>query len=139
MNRLRFFLLVLLMVLLPLRGALGAVQACAGAARLVPEQGLSAPIALQHQAVAAFHAHHPGAMDHMDHMDHGEHATSVPQADQLPDPGCSDCIALCCLLPLPMATLPVLPALPAALACFAEPGVPAASFLCDGQERPPRS
>lgn len=146
------------MVLLPLRGALGAVQACAAAATVpgvASDLVLTATAAMDHPGGADHGGHpgHPDPADHLDHQKHWDHSDhrahldqqtpagqgAHPQGGALPEPGCSDCMAWCCLLPLPVATLPALPALPAAMACFAEPGAPAASFVCDGQERPPRS
>ena len=117
MKSLRIWLLLLLAVLLPIRGAIAAPLPCAG-------EGRPAHVG---QAHAAGHAHH----QHMSHMGHaGEHD----------DAGKCNLCASCCLgATLPATFSPAVAAIDEAGASFAVLQASAPTFLSDGQERPPRS
>ncbi len=128
MNTARLWLLLLLAVLLPIRGAVAGAMLC-------PAGGAGMPAALQAVAAQAGHhdmsthtaAHEHGGAGHQDHHDHGS-------TDR-----CNMCSAFCSLTPM-LSDVPRLPA-PTALPAlkFPEFASPAPSFLSDGQERPPRS
>lgn len=114
MKSVRICLLLLLVLLLPIRGAVAAAMMCP-----VEDAG-------RHEmAASAAHAH--AGAGHHDGHDHGA-------ADK-----CHMCSAFCALTPL-VGDTPRLPE-PAALPAvrFPEFPAPAASFLSDGQDRPPRS
>ncbi|MCE4538881.1 hypothetical protein LXT12_16630 [Pelomonas sp. P7] len=113
MRLLRIWLLVVLALLLPLRGAVAAAMLC---------QPLAAGPAMHQLA-------HAGQGHEACHQDYG-------QATQ---DRCHVCAAFCALTPLPAAgsDLPEPPE--AASAAFPEPWLPPASFLSGGQERPPRT
>jgi len=130
---LRICLLVLLAVLLPVRGALAAAMVCAPAgsamASLVAAPGDQGAM--------------PCHMD-MDGNDAGQPAASaLGEGDAQPHPDktdrCNLCSASCSATPL-LHDVPGI-AEPGGLASASYPDVPAAApnFLCDGQERPPRS
>ncbi|MFT3718477.1 hypothetical protein [Pseudorhodoferax sp.] len=134
MNRLRLprpWLILLLAVLLPLRGALAMALPCAPAATAA--------------ATAQAHAsHHEARAMEQAHADcHG--SLAAPTVEPGPDDahaahqGCTHCAAFCTLTPLAdsgsAAADP--PALPAA--AFPPLAIAAARFERDGPERPPRS
>ena len=114
MKTVRICLLLLLVLLLPFRGAVAAAMLC-------PVEGQA------HHDVGMQAAHAHAGADH--HDDHGHGA---------PDK-CNMCYAFCALTPLAGAApkLPEPAALPAVK--FPEFPAPAPSFLSDGQERPPRT
>ncbi len=122
----RIWLLLLLALLLPIRGAMAAAMLCpGGSAGLQSELRLADP-----------HAGH--AMDHGaapvgdGAAHHGDHAAEA--ADK-----CNMCSAFCSLTPLASESprLPEPEALPGIK--FPDLCTPAPSFLSDGQERPPRT
>lgn len=111
----RIWLLLLLAVLLPLRGAVAAAMPCAAGS-----SGM-------HGAQAGHHGMASHVAGQGQAHDHGA-------ADM-----CNMCSAFCSLTPLP-SHAPALPepeALPAVK--FPDLSTPAPSFLSDGQERPPRT
>jgi hypothetical protein len=117
-RNLRIWILLLLAVLLPLRGAVAAGMPC-------PAAGAGSPTELR------VHDH---AMAHpvMDTAEH-EHADAGE-----PDT-CNVCSAFCSVTP-PLSSIPALFALLEATdVSYPDVSAPAASFLSDGQERPPRS
>ena len=142
MRTVRIWLLLLLAVLVPVRGAVAAAMLCP-----MPGAGGQVKLTLQHQAsLPAHHAmdeatadaghasmqDHPGAQ-HDHGAGHHEHGTSN-QPDK-----CNMCSAFCSLTPLVSTTLTVAPPLEIAHSAFPPLSAPAPSFLSDGQERPPRS
>jgi hypothetical protein len=128
----RLWLVILLAVLLPVRGAFAAAMMCPPTGQ-GPQQieqahhGAHAVASLQ----AAEHQHglHP-------HHAAGEHDTH--KAPTAPD-GCNVCVAFCSLIPM-ASSLPTVaqPQLVSALS-FPELLAPAPSFTSGGQDRPPRS
>ena len=123
MKSLRIWLLLLLAVLLPIRGAIAAALPCAG-------EGLPAHVA---QAHAAAHAQHQ-------HMSHVGHASPLGHAGEHGDDGKCNLCASCCLgATLPATFSPAIAAIEEAGASFAVLQASAPTFLSDGQERPPRS
>jgi uncharacterized protein involved in copper resistance len=125
---LRIWLLVLLAVLLPVRGALAAAMVCA------PSGGASAPVT----AHGDHDAHHGDAGGGHEHAvaDHGN-GHDPAHADQTDT--CNLCSASCSATPL-LHDVPGI-AEPYGLTSATYPDVAAAAptFLSDGQERPPRS
>lgn len=115
----RLWLVLLLSVLLPVRGALAAAMAWPSA---------SAPVAGQVADDAAMPCDMPGMETPAPHAQDGAH----------PDK-CSTCESCCAGTALPSSP-PALPG-PQAIATAAFPAVdaPATRFLADGQDRPPRS
>jgi hypothetical protein len=109
----RIWLLVLLAVLLPVRGAVAAAMLCPPA--------------------------NP-AHEHADHQ-HAEHDADAPGASGHDDGfgKCNLCCDLCSMTPM-LSALPSIPT-PLNLSSVSFPDLfaPAPSFLSDGQERPPRS
>lgn len=117
-KRTRFWLLLFIAVLLPLRGAVAAAMLC----------GL--PVSPAQHAPAAGHEAH-----HATHHGSGHHE---PKASPVADK-CNLCAASCCLTPLASAPPVVAAPLEVGTVLFPEVDAPPASFLSDGQERPPRS
>lgn len=118
MKTLRLWLLVLLALLLPLRGALAAAMVCAPAALTAPAE---------HEA----HAHHGDGA--------GAHAAQHEPGTADGTDRCNVCSASCAATPLPQQPPGV--AEPPGLAAAPYPDVAAAApdFVSDGQDRPPRS
>jgi hypothetical protein len=115
----RIWMLVLLAVLLPLRGAVAAFMPCANGQHEVSV--IPAPLGADQ---AASCAHHPNR---------GE--SGLVHAA-----GCSNaCAALCSGAPMTAALPAVKGPLEPARVMFPALALPALSFCCDGQDRPPRS
>jgi len=114
---LRVCLLVVLAVLVPVRGAMGAAMPCMPA-------GLEMPAEVQMQVHDG--AHHPC---------HDEASSEASQQTQ----SCERCAAFCSLTPL-LQSVPAL-AEPQGLGTMAFPDLnaPSPSFESGGPERPPRS
>lgn len=131
----RIWLLVLLAVLLPVRGAVAAAMLCP-----VGSTGMQNELRMHehpagHEALDHGMAHEHGSDDH-DHAsaDHHHEGQGQGSADK-----CNTCSAYCCLTPL-VSDLPTLPEPIGSTALkFPRHSFPAPSFLSDGQERPPRS
>lgn len=132
----RIWLLLLLALLLPVRGAVAAAMMCP-----VPGSGPEAQRMVQghpggHEGVDdVMPSHHHDAHDHSnsDHPD--EHSGHEHAASE----GCSTCSAYCSLTPYVGTLPPVLPPLDLAAVRFADLPAPPPSFVSDGQERPPRT
>lgn len=140
MNGWRFFLIGLLCLLLPVRGAVAAAVLCGSG-----DQGAAAAAQLadlpQATDDAALHPAHP----HHHHADAGANASAadsstshLPHGSTAHAGGCHTCAAFCGAAALPSAPL-VLPAVPAPSALRFPPLTLAASvYQTDGQDRPPR-
>ena len=133
MKTLRICLLILLAVLLPIRGAVAAAMLC-------PPAGMSSPSGASASVDHAMHHHE--AMAEAADQQHGDHHASgadVGGTDVGGTGKCNLCCAFCGMTPL-LSSLPTVPMpLMSAAVSFPDFSVPAASFLSDGQERPPRS
>jgi hypothetical protein len=127
MRRFRVWMLVLLAVLLPARGAMAAAMLCAPSGPGVPAQMAPA----QDRA-----AHDAGAHDHSRH-EHGggAHDHHAPASQDK----CNLCSATCSLTPLVKHVAGVEVPRDLKTAAFPDLAAPAPSFLSDGQERPPRT
>jgi hypothetical protein len=130
-KKLRVWLMVLLMLLLPARGALAAAMLC------LPQEGNQN--AMVHHAGAE-----SGANDHASHG-HGPHAHAddAQSGDDgdLASPGsddCNLCAGFCSLTPIASA-VPDLHHPSAQAALTPATSAPAPSFVLDGEERPPRT
>lgn len=138
---LRVWLLVLLAVLLPVRGAMAAAIGCAPAGAPVSSQAVVAGAGAGHHA----HAHDGAAHGHADagHA-HAGHGTAEGHAG-VHDDGkshldkCNLCSASCSATPLVREVAGVPELNDAGSATFPSLFAPAPTFLSDGQERPPRS
>ncbi|MBX3624041.1 MAG: hypothetical protein KF892_03430 [Rhizobacter sp.] len=141
MKQLRLWLVVLLVALLPVRGAMAAAMLCA-------KTGASGQ-AIELRVATAEHAHHGDHHDdhHGDHhanhhaaaqVQHGHHGEASQDAAGH-DNKCTMCSAFCSATPLPSAV----PQLPepgtAGTTQFADLHAPAPIFQSGGPERPPRS
>jgi hypothetical protein len=126
---LRLWLLVLLAVLLPVRGAMAGAMLCSPAG-----VGTQQELRTLHEHAADSSAQ---AGPHA-----GHHHLQAAHHDEAADPGhdkCNLCSAFCSLTPL-LSDMPgVPPPLEVPAESFPDFSAPAPSFLSDGQERPPRS
>jgi hypothetical protein len=133
----RIWLLVLLAVLLPVRGAVAAAMLCPPAGASGQGAVAMAGSEMDHHAMdVADHAAH----EHADHQ-HAEHDSDAPTTAGHHDGlgKCNLCCDFCSFTPL-LSTLPSVP-VPLDLSSVSFPDLfaPAPNFLSDGQERPPRS
>jgi hypothetical protein len=122
---LRIWLLVLLAILLPLRGAIAAAVPCADIGHHAPA---AAPTTHHHMHATAVAAEAAASTGHGTH--HHDHAG----IDK-----CNLCSSCCSTAPLLLTFSPTVPALDGPAADFPLVQAPAPTFLSDGQERPPRS
>lgn len=124
--------MLLLMLLLPVRGAMAAAMLC------LPQDGMQN---------ATVHQPSHGSSEH-DHATHGHepHAAladdtrsghDAESASQGTD-GCNLCASTCSLTPL-ASTVPDLHHPPAQAALTPALSAPAASFVLDAEDRPPRT
>ena len=137
MRTIRIWLLVLLAVLLPVRGAVAAAMLCPPASSGGQSSVATAVSDVDHHATgAAGHAEH----EHADHQHAGHDADASGTGGHHDGFGkCNLCCDFCSMTPL-LSTLPAVPMPPdLASVSFADLLAPAPSFLSDGQERPPRS
>jgi hypothetical protein len=136
---LRIWLVVLLAVLLPVRGAMAAAMLC-------PPGGMGSELRMvqpdhahAEHAMASADAHH--AHEHSGH--HVQHDPSAGDSHDEHEPAspdkCNMCAAFCSMTPMPASSAGVPERLDHASASFPELHAPAPTFLSDGQERPPRS
>ena len=125
MKTLRIWLLVLLAILLPLRGAIAAAMPCEGVGHHSPAQ----PAQMHHHMDAAGVEADSAGM-----IDHGTHHHDRAGADK-----CNLCASCCSTAPLLLTFLSTVAALDDQSADFPLIQAPAPTFLSDGQERPPRS
>jgi hypothetical protein len=123
---LRIWLLLLLAVLLPIRGAIAAALPCAG-------EGTPAQVGQTHAAGPAQH-HHVGHLSHMDHASHLAHAGAHGDGGK-----CNLCASCCLGATLPVTFSPAIAAIEQAGASFDVLQASAPTFLSDGQDRPPRT
>lgn len=144
MKALRLFVLLLLAVLLPLRGAVAATMVCAEPGEA--NQTVMAVGAAHHD----MHSGHPHGSDHDVSSDaqatHGDHAVHPPSVADSHDDGAwaasdtchicaSGCHAAALATTAPVVAGPVM----TAKVVFPTISAPAPAFQSDGQERPPRS
>lgn len=134
-HTLRIWLVVLLAVLLPVRGAMAAAMLC-------PPGGSGSELRLMQPSHP--HADHvmAEAVAHHDHAPHdaGHHPGKAHHGhDQASPDKCNMCSAFCSMTPMPVSTCALPERLDHASASFPELRPPAPTFLSDGQERPPRS
>lgn len=130
MKSVRVWLLLLLALLLPVRGAVAAAMLCpiagSGVQTEVHVSGEHATHEAMHEPM---HEHeHDSSSAHAADHDHGK------AADR-----CNLCSAFCSLTPLVGSVPTVAAPIELAATAFPDFSAPPPSFLSDGQERPPRS
>ena len=130
MRRFRVWMLVLLAVLLPVRGAMAAAMLCAPSTPGVAGQTTLTQDATAHHDSTG-HTHHDHAQHEHGSGAHDHHA----QASQ---DKCNLCSATCSLTPLVNHIAGVEVPRDLRTASFPDLAAPPPSFLSDGQERPPR-
>ena len=123
---LRIWLLVLLAIALPLRGAMAAAMSCADG----PGHVHAAPVADN----APDHAGHGGQDASHSHAQHDHASASSHDAGDK----CSLCAA-CCSVAVPATVRVAMPQAPPVAVQFPEHRAPHAEFFSGGQERPPRT
>lgn len=131
MKHLRIWLLLLLAVLLPVRGAMAAAMLC------LPQGGAQSDMVVaEHHGAGMASALH-------DHSQHAHHDAGAAQQQEegsasVTSDDCNLCASFCSLTPLASAALELRhPQAQAAL--NPAPSVLAPSFVSDGEKRPPRT
>jgi len=130
MKSVRIWLLLLLALLLPVRGAVAAAMLCPIAGSGVQTE---VQASADHAAHEAMHKHkdaHEHAASHAHTADH-EHGKAADR--------CNLCSAFCSLTPLAGSVPTLATPLDLSTTTFPDFSAPPPSFLSDGQERPPRS
>lgn len=133
MKYLRTFILVLLTVLLPIRGAVAAAMLCPGGAETssaVPDAGHGHHDMHAGQDVDA----HGSAMHDHSHA----HGSDVSSSDTHAG-ACQFCAGGCCVTPLAFAPPSVESPLVTTSAAFPAITAPVSVHYPDGQDRPPRT
>lgn len=125
MKILRIWLLLVLAVLIPVRGAIAAAMPCA-------EEGVR-----QHAVEMAVHEHALTMDDAGEHM----HDAAVPihHHDHDGADKCNLCASCCSATPMLTTFAPTIAQLDEPAATFPVLQVSALTFMSEGQERPPRS
>nr|WP_145547867.1 hypothetical protein [Variovorax boronicumulans] len=133
---LRLWLLVLLALLLPIRGAMAAAMVCP------PPAGAAVQQLEEHGGDHGHGGHGHGDHGHAEagHAPGGtdvaaDHAHAAGSADNK----CNMCSASCATPPVPSAAGGLVAALELASAPFPDLPAAAPTFLSDGQDRPPRT
>lgn len=142
----RIWLLMLLAVLLPVRGAVAAAMLCPATGSGAQVELATAGQTVVHEAMDHVLSHDQlhGQSDELRHTGGHDHAAGASHdGHQSPDhavsEGCNACSAYCSLTPL-VSNLPTLAApLDPATVKFSDLSAPAPTFQSDGQERPPRT
>ena len=126
-------------MLLPLRGAVGAVMVCAEPGQMTGHTAGHAHFG----APVSDHAHADDASAHGPSDDHAHHAQPDQDAAESDDSAWADSCHLCasgCHAAALVTALPSTPgALPVAAAEFPALSVPVPDFESEGQDRPPRA
>lgn len=131
MRTVRVWLLLLLAVLLPLRGAVAAGMLCPVAGSGIQSELMAHAHPASHRMMDDSAGHDHAAMHH-EHSSDGHHDHGA--ADK-----CNMCSAFCSVTPL-VSSLPTLfEPLDMAATSFPDLSAPAPTFVSGGQERPPRS
>jgi len=133
---LRIWLLVVLAVLLPVRGAMAATMSCGPA-----HAGSHGESAGEHHRAASGHegvAHEHGVQAH-GHAPHGHDGGGPSDHDHASQDQCTMCSASCSTPPLPSAVAGLDEPLAPTSASFPDLHAPVPTFQSDGQERPPRT
>lgn len=131
MKSLRTFVLLLLVLLLPLRGAVAATMACGTAG-----EASHAAVALHDHGA---HADHGGHDMHADSGEHDQAAGAHHDGKSGHADSCNLCASGCHATPLATAPPEVLAPRETARLVFPAFSAAAPAFQSDGQERPPRS
>jgi hypothetical protein len=138
----RIWLLLLLAVLLPTRGAVAAAMLCpASGSGMQMEQAMAGHPASHEAMDQALSHEHPAGHDHMSGHDSAAETSDDghPGHDHAASEACNACSAYCSLTPL-VSNLPTLvEPLDASAVKFFDLSAPPPSFVSDGQERPPRT
>jgi hypothetical protein len=130
----RIWLLLLLAVLLPVRGAMAAAMLC-------PPVGAGTPGEVRLMDHPAPGQHHPAAEVHGAGHDHAahDHASGGQDDGTSSQDSCRLCTAFCSVTPMVSSLPTVVAPLDLSTAAFPHLSAPAPSFVSDGQERPPRT
>jgi len=133
-KHLRLLLMLLLLVVLPIRGAMAAAMLC------MPRDGAQSQEVMVHHLGGDSSESH----DHAEHG-HGHHSqgdvTQAGHDDEVASvtaDDCNLCASFCSLTPL-ASTAPELRHPWAQAALNPAPSVPAPSFVSDSEDRPPRT
>lgn len=138
MRALRVYLLMLLVALIPLRGAMAHLQSCAGGYGALADQ----TAAKVGHALTHADSHHMG---HADHEHHHPQTTlgATPDTDTAEPHGhkgkCSSCSSTCASACVVLPSVPGLRLMQAVSPKIPSQTTLSSQFLAEGPERPPRS
>ena len=134
MRHLRVWLLLLLVVVLPVRGAMAAAMLC------LPQDGPRSQEAMVQHLGGESSKSHDHALHGHGHHGHAEDAEAGSDHDlsSVTADDCNLCASFCSLTPL-AANAPDLLHPWARAALNPAPSLPAPSFVSDGEDRPPRT
>jgi hypothetical protein len=130
---LRTFLLVLLTVLLPIRGAVAAAMLCPAKTATVSTAADAGHGEHEMRGGHDIDAHHTAVRDHS----HGEAPHDAASGGHAT--ACQFCAGGCCVTPLAFATPSVESPCLTASAVFPALTARVAAYYSDGQDRPPRT
>ncbi|MEO5670546.1 MAG: DUF2946 family protein [Ramlibacter sp.] len=137
MKSFRLWLLLLLAVLLPIRGALAAGMLCPVGGFGVQAEAQLAKHAHGHDAGGGGHEHHHGEISAQGDAANPDHGGGTEDPAGSADK-CNLCSAFCSVTGIVPASVTVAAPQPDS-AVFPSLDAPLPSFVADGQERPPRS
>ena len=129
---LRTFILVLLTVLLPIRGAAAAAMLCPGEASTISTAATAGHGGHDMHAEHDMEVHHAAMHDH-------SHGAALAESSGGHATACQFCADGCCVTPLAFAPPSVASPRPTALAAFPALTARVTAFYPDGQDRPPRT
>jgi hypothetical protein len=138
----RIWLLLLLAVLLPVRGAVAAAMMCPVAGFGVQVELAMGGHSAGHEAMDRAMSHnHSGGHDHASSHGHPNVASDDghPGHDHAVSEGCNACSAYCSVTPLVSAIPTLAEPLGRTTVKFSDFSAPPPSFVSGGQERPPRT
>ena len=136
MKNLRTWLLLLLVIVLPVRGAIAAAMLC-----LPQSDARSESVVVDHHGGGMASAGHDHAQHSHDHAQHSHDASAAQQKDgggAVDSHDCNLCASFCSLTLL-ISDPPDWGHLPAQADLNPAPSSSVPSFVSDGEERPPRT
>jgi hypothetical protein len=134
-KHLRIFILVVLSILLPLRGAVAAAMLCPGGAHTKAAVDAAGHGHHNMQSDHGMHEHHAAPHDHAsNHASDNDSSTTDAHANT-----CQFCASGGCVTPIAPPPSAVASPLLTSSVMFPALSAPAAAFLSGGQDRPPRT
>jgi hypothetical protein len=134
---LRTFILVLLTVLLPIRGAVAAAMLCPGEKTMLSAFAAAGHPEHEMHVGPGMEAHHSATHEHSHGHPHEDASDESPSGGHTS--ACQFCAGGCCVTPLAFAPPSVQSPRVTASAAFPELTARVSAYHPDGQDRPPRT